>query len=89
MNHKNGPKRLFQDIEERFVKAGYKLPRLVFWNVGSRTNTIPMIQNELGVILVSGFSPHICSMIMGNETDPWEVLIKKLLSSRYEPIIAG
>ena len=43
---------LFKNIEDRYAKAGYKLPRLVFWNVNSRTNTIPIYENSLGVALV-------------------------------------
>ena len=49
--------RLFTTIGKKYANSGYKLPRLVFWNVNSRTRTIPVTQNENGVALVSGFSP--------------------------------
>lgn len=48
-------KALFDTIKEKFARAGYKVPRLVFWNVNSRTGTVPVKNNELGVALVSGF----------------------------------
>lgn len=79
-----GMKALFDELADRFSKYGYKLPKLVFWNVNSRTKTIPMTENEMGVVLVSGFSPNIMSMVMSNQTDPWLALKEKLDSNRYD-----
>lgn len=79
-------KTLFSYIEQKFTDKGYKLPRLVFWNVCSRTETIPVKENELGVTLVSGFSIQIMNMVMSNKTDPYEVLLETLNSERYKPI---
>ena len=62
------------------------MPRLVFWNVNSRTKTIPITQNELGVSLVSGFSTNIVKMVLDGETDPYKALVKVLESDRYAPI---
>jgi hypothetical protein len=78
-----GMKALFNELADRFAKYGYKLPKLVFWNVNSRTKTIPMTENEMGVVLVSGFSPNIMSMVMSDQTDPWLALKEKLDSKRY------
>lgn len=78
--------RLFDEIAKRYMEAGYKLPRLVFWNVNSRTNTIPIKENEAGVALVSGFSPNIAKMVMSGQTDPYECLLETLNSDRYKPI---
>lgn len=78
--------RLFDKIAKRYEDAGYKLPRLVFWNVNSRTNTIPIKENEMGVALVSGFSPNIAKMVMSGQTDPYECLLETLNSDRYKPI---
>ena len=77
---------LFDTIEQKYRDAGYKLPRLVFWNVNSRTGTIPVKQNDLGVALVSGFSVNIVNMVMSNKTDPYECLLDVLNSERYQPI---
>ena len=74
---------LFEAIRKRWADAGYKLPRLVFWNVCSRTGTIPVSENELGVALVSGFSPNIARMVMSGRLDPYECLLDQLLSGRY------
>lgn len=82
----NFDKRLFKVIEEKFNANGYKLPRLIFWNVCGRTNTIPVIENDLGVALVSGFSTNIAKMIMSGETDPYKCLLEVLMSERYSSI---
>ena len=78
--------RLFEIIAQRYADAGYQLPRLVFWNVNSRTDTIPVKENELGVALVSGFSVNIVKMVMSNKLDPYECLLETLNSERYAPI---
>ena len=75
---------LFETIAEDYKKEGYKLPKLVFWNVDSRTNTIPLTQNENGVILISGFSKNLMDMVMSNELDPYKALVKQLNVPRYE-----
>jgi hypothetical protein len=45
-----------------------------------------MIENEMGVVLVSGFSVNICKMIMNGQTDPYDCLVETLNSERYFPI---
>lgn len=75
---------LFEVIGNKFKSAGYKMPKLIFWNVCSRTNTIPLQQNENGLILVSGFSKDILSMVMSSELDPYKALLKELDSGRYD-----
>lgn len=77
---------LFKFIEAKYRSAGYKIPRLVFWNVNSRTNTIPVRENDMGVALVSGFSVNICKMVMSGKTDPFECLFETLNSERYQPV---
>lgn len=78
--------RLFEIISQRYENAGYKLPRLVFWNVNSRTATIPVIENDMGVALVSGFSTNIVKLVMSGKTDPYECLLETLNTDRYAPI---
>ena len=85
-SHERVSQSLFDQIRARWDAAGYKLPRLVFWNVCSRTGTIPVKENELGVALVSGFSPNIADMVMSGELDPYKCLLAQLLSGRYEPV---
>lgn len=77
---------LFNIIANRYAHYGYKLPKLIFWNVNSRTGTIPCKYNENGVLLVSGFSQNILKMVMNGKTDPYDSLIEELNNKRYESI---
>lgn len=85
-NRQKLTKSLFDEIKERYAQSDYDLPRLIFWNVNSRTKTIPLRENKLGVTLVSGFSQNVLKMVMSNKYDPYEVLIETLDSERYNPI---
>lgn len=78
--------RLFDEISDQYAAYCYKLPRLVFWNVSNRSGAIPMIKNDLGVVLVSGYSINIINMILSGKTDPMESLLDVLMSKRYEPV---
>lgn len=77
-------KTLFQTITVKYERHGYKLPRLIFWNVASRTNAIPVKENGMGVALVSGFSPNVAKMVLSGKLDPFECLLEQLHSERYE-----
>lgn len=79
-------KRLFKLIEDTYDQAGYKLPKLIFWNVNSRTKTIPLIENDMGVTLVSGFSQNVLKMVMSCKYDPYEVLIETITDKRYDEV---
>lgn len=77
---------LFENIAAKYEKNGYRMPRLVFWNILSRTGTIPVKENELGVALASGFSPAVVNMVLSSELDPYKCLLEQLNSNRYEKV---
>lgn len=79
-------KTLFYTIRNKWENAGYKIPRLVFWNICSRTGAIPMKENNLGVALVSGFSPSVCKMVLTNELDPYKALLETIMNPRYDAV---
>ena len=78
---------LFEMIKLAYQNAGYNLPKLIFWNVNSRTQTIPLVENDLGVVLMSGFSQNTLKMVMSEKYDPYAVLIETLDSPRYDSIL--
>ena len=82
----NADTNVFKNASAKYAQHGYKLPKLVFWNVNSRTNTIPVKQNENGVILVSGFAVNTLNMVLNGETDPFKALVKELEIERYSAI---
>lgn len=72
----------------KYASAGYRLPRLVFWNVSSRTNHFPALSDSTGVQLVSGYSPSILRQILSTgNTTPEEFMLEVLGSDRYDYLI--
>ena len=67
-----------EESQQEFEKYGYKIPKLIFWNVNSRTNTVPIETNDLGVYLLSGFSPNVLSMLESGDLYPLRALFKEL-----------
>ena len=82
----NASSNVFKTMSAKFKAHGYTLPKLAFWNVNARTGTIPCKYNENGVLLISGFSQNVLSMVMNGETDPYQALIKELNKERYNDI---
>lgn len=78
--------RLFETLARRYEAAGYRLPRLVFWNICSRTGTVPVMENELGAALISGFSPATVKMVLSGQTDPYQCLLEQLEAPRYDAV---
>ena len=78
---------LFARIAEKYEAAGYQMPRLIFWNVCGRTDTIPMVNNGEGLCLLSGFSQNAMK-ITADQTkkEPYEALLQVLDSPRYQAI---
>jgi len=80
------PDRLFDVINQKYIDHGYKMPRMIFWNVNSRTGTVPITENDLGVALISGFSPNVMSMVMSGQLDAYSCLVETLSNERYDII---
>lgn len=80
-------KTLFEVISDEYKAHGYLLPKIIFWNVSARNfSTIPMQNNELGLILCSGFSTTNMKMFMSGEINPYKVLLEQINSKRYDAI---
>ena len=53
-----------------FDKHGYKLPKIVFWNLRAvGDDSMPVTHNEQGVALVSGFSGQLLKLFMADASD--------------------
>ena len=78
----------FQYARELFAAHGYSLPMLVFWNVASRHQQQPVTMNEKGVVLVSGASPRVFSMIASGNLSPYVFMMDTLGAERYVKISA-
>jgi len=77
----------FETIQDKYAKAGFQMPQLIFWNVQSRQDQSPVEFNQEGAMLVSGCSPSIFESIMSGEIiTPLDLVLKKLNSDRYDRI---
>ena len=78
----------FETMKRKYASAGYEMPQLVFWNVESRHDNVPISKDERGVVLVSGCSPSIFKHIMGSieELTPVDMMLEVLNSPRYDVI---
>jgi hypothetical protein len=75
-------------IRRKYENAGYKVPKIVFWNLVSRHANVPVRYNETGTALISGFSPSIMTSVLKAETfTPESVMLTTLLSDRYSKVV--
>lgn len=75
----------FEVAKDKFEAKGYKLPEVVFWNVASRNDNIPVRFNEEGVALVSGLTPTIFTSVLGSKiTSPEAMMIETLKKEEYD-----
>ena len=81
----------YQEIKQKYADAGFKLPTICFWNVASNSNHFPVVANDAGTILLSGFSSSILSLIMSHgvssEINPWIIVQQILESDTYKSIV--
>ena len=70
-------------IRKKWASYGFKLPKLVYWNVNATQDTV--LDGANGVTYVSGCSPVIFDMIMTGKTGI-DMMKEKLDGDRYKEI---
>ena len=78
----------FEYARSLFESHGYKMPRVVFWNVNSRSEQQPVTKGDNGVILVSGGSARLFSQVVRGGLNPYTFMIETLSNERYASIRA-
>ena len=74
-------------FESKYAEAGYKMPKVVYWNIQSRNDNFPVKFNKEGVGLVSGFSPSLLtSVLSGKDLTPYSMMMEVISSERYAPV---
>lgn len=74
---------LLEDIAKKWQANGYKLPKVIFWNLDARQNNIPALGGRFSY--VSGFSMNMVQCILSGK-DGVDLMLEKLNSERYEAI---
>jgi len=85
---RNGWNKTAQEIiESQYAEAGYKMPKIVYWNIQSRNNNFPVQFNKEGVGLVSGFSPSLLtSVLSGKDLTPYSMMMEVISSERHAAV---
>lgn len=83
----NGNDEMAIDAYRRlYLEAGYRLPKVVFWNVNGRQGNSPVTYKENGTALVSGFSPSILQSLLAadfSEFTPQAVMLRTIMKDKY------
>jgi hypothetical protein len=88
---------MHEHIKETFRTVGiktcgkpYQMPHFIYWNVRGDTNGLPVVSNQLGCQIVSGYSITVLKEIFKNQDltniTPWSNLQSMLDGTRYEII---
>lgn len=78
-----------QMIEKMYADAGYKAPKIVYWNIQSRNGDVPVAFDKMGTALISGFSPAIMTSLLGaDEFTPVAIMDKTIMGERYSQVNA-
>ena len=72
-----------EKIRKKWAAYGLRLPKLVYWNVDARHDTI--LDAGPNVSFVSGMSPVIFKQVLTGKTG-WDLMIETICADRYEVI---
>lgn len=76
-------KTINQDIKDAFKKAGYDVPKLVYWNLNANYGNFPTMKSEKDVALVSGFSPKVLEAVLAAK----EVTAVDVMEEAIKPFV--
>ncbi len=76
-------------IKHEYENAWYTMPNIIYWNLQSRDDNMPVKFDEQWTALVSGFSPAIIqALLVWDDMTPVGIMNKQVNSERYEKIVA-
>lgn len=79
---------IFGNMQQEFARYGYEMPNVVFWNVNAHDNQ-PVTMNDMGVQLVSGYSPSILTQLLSADgKTPYDFMLEVIDSERYAEVTA-
>lgn len=80
----------YDNMADRFRRAGYQIPNIIFWNVNSRHDIFHADKNRRGVQLASGQSVTVFKQILESlDCTPVEAMVKTISAERYNCITIG
>lgn len=79
----------YQEIERKYAEAGYKRPRLIFWNLRGNQSQVnfPATKDVPNCAMVSGFSSDLLEIFLdGENLNPYQVMRKCIDNCRYDKV---
>ena len=72
-------------VRAKYLQAGYKMPKLVFWDLNARQGQSHATANQPNVAMISGFSPALMtSVLQGKDFTPKGIMLETLMKERYD-----
>lgn len=78
----------FGVAKRKFSDNGYRLPNVIFWNVNSINQQVPVKSHQSGAVLVSGATPKLFDMVQNGKLDPTQLMLDIVNGERYNNIYA-
>jgi len=84
----NNNNTMMQEIERKYLEAGYKCPHILFWNLRS-TDGFPSLSTVKGASMLSGFSPALLNLFCEKGVEalesltPRSMMMESLAHPRY------
>lgn len=72
-------------IRTKYAEAGYKMPKIVFWNAATVVSSKPITYHRSGAILCGGCKPGMIEQILSAK-NPEEFMVSVLNKDRYSII---
>jgi len=65
----------YQEVQQMYKIAGYKVPSMVFWNLRASKAAFPVAGDTPGTALLSGYSAELLKGVMENISNPVDVMM--------------
>ncbi|KAG2661129.1 hypothetical protein PVAP13_1KG482300 [Panicum virgatum] len=75
----------YQGICDKSAAEGFAVPQVVFWNVGTSKASMPVVAEQEGAALVSGYSKNLVRLFLeaGGELTPAAVVADAISGPEY------
>jgi hypothetical protein len=78
----------YEVMKAKFKHAGYDMPNIVWWQVNSSQNNVPVKVTDSGVAIVSGSHPSILKQICSTSfLTPLGLMLKAITDKRYDAVV--
>lgn len=80
----------FRIMKDKFLRSGYEMPEVVFWNCAERAKAYQANRDNRGVLMVSGHSASTFSTILknlGKDFTPYDLMLEVLNGPAFKEIV--